>query len=267
MRQLQQTVAAGRLKSRDKILERIGRLKGKYPKGTPFVTLTVSKRTKVKLEVRCDKDKFRAALARDGVYLLRSNQAGWSAKEFRETYMQLTVVEHAFRVLKGHLLLRPVWHHYNGRVEMHVFICVLAYALWKTLDHLAKQAGLQTAIRKPDPERPDASPKPRPMTLTWRCCPTASSRRRWGRSGQGTDIPNDGVSGRCGGASDAIPQGSHGAGRSTREIPRPLAQEGEGRCQVKPRLAGDHEEFSIRMAATVGSLWRKKHGPSLTAPW
>lgn len=164
LRQLQQTVAAGRLKSRDKILERIGRLKGKYPKATPFVTLTVSKRTKVKLDVRWDKDKFRAALARDGVYLLRSNQAGWSATEFWETYMQLTVVEHAFRVLKSHLLLRPVWHHYSGRVEAHIFVCVLAYALWKTLDHLAKQAQLLTQIRKVDPERPDASPQPRPMT-------------------------------------------------------------------------------------------------------
>ena len=164
LRQLQQTVAQGRLKSRDKILERIGRLKGKYPKATPFVTLTVSKRSPRKLDVRWDKDKFRAALARDGVYLLRSNQAGWSAAEFWETYMQLTVVERAFQILKSHLLLRPVWHQYSGRVEAHVFVCVLAYALWKTLDHLAKQAKLQTAIRKPDPERPDASPEPRPMT-------------------------------------------------------------------------------------------------------
>lgn len=164
LRQLQQTIGAGRLKSRDKILERIGRLKGKYPKATPFVTLTVSKRGQVKLEVRWDKDKFRTALARDGVYLLRSNQAGWSAVEFWETYMQLTVVERAFRILKSQLLLRPVWHQYSGRVEAHVFVCVLAYALWKTLDHLAKQANLQTEIRKPDPVRPEASPKPRPMT-------------------------------------------------------------------------------------------------------
>jgi hypothetical protein len=34
-------------------------------------------------------------LAADGAYLLRSNQAGWSAAEFWETYMQLTVVERA----------------------------------------------------------------------------------------------------------------------------------------------------------------------------
>jgi len=164
LRQLQQSIAEGRLKSRDKILERIGRLKGKYPKATPFVTLTVRKRGQVKLDLCWDKNKFRAALVRDGVYLLRSNQLGWSAGEFWEIYMQLTVVEHAFRILKSHLLLRPVWHQYSGRVEAHVFVCVLAYALWKTLDHLGKQANLQTVICKPDPQRPAASPKPRPMT-------------------------------------------------------------------------------------------------------
>ena len=71
--------------------------------------------------------------------------------EFWETYIQLTVVEHAFRVLKSELRLRPVWHHYSGRTQAHVMICVLAYALWKTLDHLAKRAGLETQIHKPDP--------------------------------------------------------------------------------------------------------------------
>ena len=90
------------------------------------------------------REKFRAALAGDGAYLLRSNQGGWSAEEFWETYIQLTVVERAFRVLKSELLLRPVWHHYSGRTQAHVMVCVLAYALWKTLDHLAKRAGLET---------------------------------------------------------------------------------------------------------------------------
>jgi hypothetical protein len=164
LRRLQEQIAAGRLKSRDKILERIGRLKSKCPKATPFVTLNVTKKGRVRLDVCWNIEKFKAALARDGVYLLRSNQRGWSAKEFWETYTQLTVVEHAFRVLKSHLCLRPVWHQYSGRVQAHIFICVLAYALWKTLDHLAKQAGLETKIRKPDPLRPKASPKDRPMT-------------------------------------------------------------------------------------------------------
>jgi hypothetical protein len=60
--------------------------------------------------------------------------------------------------------LRPIWHHYSGRTQAHVFICILAYALWKTLDHLAHRAGLMTEIRKPDLRRPRSSPKARRMT-------------------------------------------------------------------------------------------------------
>lgn len=161
---LQQRIEDGRLKDRDKILESVGRLKGRFPKARPFVTITVARTQPAELRWTWDREKFRAALASDGAYLLRSNQDGWSATEFWETYIQLTVVERAFRVLKGELLLRPVWHHYSGRTQAHVMICVLAYALWKTLDHLAKRAGLETRIHKPDPHRAKASPKPRPMT-------------------------------------------------------------------------------------------------------
>jgi len=164
LRRLAQLIVSGRLKSRDKILERVGRLTGRYPKARPFVTITVSRGKRAELSWRWDAAKFRAALARDGAYLLRSNQAGWSAESLWETYMQLTVVERAFRVLKSELLLRPVWHHYSGRTRAHVMVCVLAYALWKTLDHLSEQAGLEAEIRKPDRRRPNASPRPRPMT-------------------------------------------------------------------------------------------------------
>jgi transposase len=164
LEKLKQRIDDGRLKNRDKILESVGRLKGRFPKGRPLVTITVAKTEPAKLSWTWHREKFRAALASDGAYLLRSNQAGWSAQEFWETYIQLTVVERAFRVLKSELLLRPVWHHYSGRTQAHVMICVLAYALWETLDHLAKRAGLETLIHKPDPHRAKAAPKPRPMT-------------------------------------------------------------------------------------------------------
>lgn len=165
LRKLQQRVAGGKLKNRDKILEALGRLKARYPKACPFATVTVTATARPQLRWFWRVDKFKAALAADGAYLLRSNQGGWSAQEFWETYIQLTVVERAFRVLKSELLLRPVWHQYSGRVEAHVMICVLAYALWKTLDHLAKQAQLQTEIKKPsDRCYGQAVPKPRPIS-------------------------------------------------------------------------------------------------------
>ena len=164
LRKLHAQIAAGRLKQRDKILERLGRLKARYPKACPFVTITVAARGSAPLSWSWKVEKFKAALAADGAYVLRSNRGGWSAQAFWETYIQLTVVEHAFRVLKSQLLLRPVWHQYSGRVEAHVMICVLAYALWKTLDHLAKQARLETLIHKPDPRYRQAQPRARPMT-------------------------------------------------------------------------------------------------------
>jgi transposase len=161
---LRKRIESGRLKSRDKMLESVGRLKGWFPKARSFVTISVTKTEPARVHWTWDREKFRAALAADGAYLLRSNQGGWTAEEFWKTYIQLTVVEHAFRVLKSELLLRPVWHHYSGRTQAHVMICVLAYALWKTLDHLAKRAGLKTAIHKADPSCSTASPKSRAMT-------------------------------------------------------------------------------------------------------
>lgn len=163
LQKLHLRVRQGRLKQRDKILEAVGRLKERFPKAHPFVTIRVGASHR-EFTYAWKVAKFKDALRRDGAYLLRSNQAGWSAQEFWETYIQLTVVERAFRVLKTNLLLRPIWHHYSGRTQAHVFICVLAYALWKTLDHLAKRAGLTTLIHKADPRRGNAAPQPRPMT-------------------------------------------------------------------------------------------------------
>jgi transposase len=162
LKKLHHRVRAGRLKQRDKIVEAVGRLKARFAKAHRFVSISVSPRGQ--FSYLWNVAKFKAALARDGAYLLRSNQAGWSAQEFWETYMQLTVVERAFRVLKTNLLLRPIWHQYSGRCQAHVFICVLAYALWKTLDHLAKRAGLMSFIHKPDEDHGNAIAKPRPMT-------------------------------------------------------------------------------------------------------
>jgi hypothetical protein len=163
LRRLQRQIATGRLKDRDKILERVGRLKERFPKARRFVTTRVTAKS-VQVEWSWKVSKFRTALAGDGVSLMRTNQDGWTPTAYRETYLLLTVVENAFRVLKSHLLLRPVWHHYAGRTKAHIFICVLAYALWTTLAHLARRVGLMTLIRKPDPEQGEAGPQPRPMT-------------------------------------------------------------------------------------------------------
>jgi transposase len=164
LRKLQRRIVTGRLKKRDKMLEALGRLTGKYPKARSLLRLPTLPAQPTTLTWTWKVAQIKTVLARDGAYVLRTNQAGWSAADLWETYIQLTVVEKAFRVLKSELLLRPVWHHYSGRTQAHVFVCVLAYALWKTLDHLLKRAGLQTQVRKVDPDQLQGSPSDRPMT-------------------------------------------------------------------------------------------------------
>ena len=115
LKKLQRRIATGRLKNRDKMLEALGRLKSKCPKATPLLHLAALPEKPTTLTWSWKVAKIKAVLAHDGAYVLRTNQAGWSAKELWQTYMQLTVVEKAFRVLKSELLLRPVWHHYSGR--------------------------------------------------------------------------------------------------------------------------------------------------------
>jgi transposase len=112
-----------------------------------------------------DKPKLKAALSRDGAYLLLSDQTSWTPEQLWSTYIQLTRAEDAFRTLKSQELLRPIWHHLGHRVQAHVFVCVLAYLLWKTLEHLLRQTSLMTHIHKPDPRRPNASPKDRPLSV------------------------------------------------------------------------------------------------------
>jgi hypothetical protein len=47
--------------------------------------------------------------------------------------MRLVQVEEAFRNLKGDLALRPIHHQKPARIEAHIFVAFLAYALHVTL--------------------------------------------------------------------------------------------------------------------------------------
>jgi transposase len=162
-------VLAGRLKNTDKLLESVGRFRERWPAASRFVRVDVERdkagqATAVSWSYH--KDKLRTALARDGAYLLLSDQSDWSPEDLWRTYIQLTRAEDAFRAMKSNLLLRPMWHQKSDRIEAHVFVCVLAYALWKALAHMLGNAGVKTRTRKKDPADPEAGPQARPMSPT-----------------------------------------------------------------------------------------------------
>lgn len=84
-----------------------------------------------------DRPKWRAAVARDGAYLLRAHWPGQSdPAALWATYIQLTEAEAAFRSLKSEIKVRPIWHWKAERVEAHIMVAFLGYAMWVCLKKL-----------------------------------------------------------------------------------------------------------------------------------
>jgi hypothetical protein len=65
--------------------------------------------------------------------LLRTNLVGRDPAEMWEFTTQLVHVKEAFKTLKGDLALRPIHHQKKQRIEAHIFLAFMAYALHATL--------------------------------------------------------------------------------------------------------------------------------------
>jgi hypothetical protein len=64
---------------------------------------------------------------------LRTNLTNQDPAVLWQYYVQLVAVEEAFKNLKGDLAIRPIFHKDERRIEAHIFVAFLAYALQITL--------------------------------------------------------------------------------------------------------------------------------------
>jgi transposase len=69
-------------------------------------------------------------------------------KQVYEEYSGLWQVERAFRVTKGNLELRPMFHFIQRRIEAHICICFLAYKVYKKLERILKIAEIGLSVDK-----------------------------------------------------------------------------------------------------------------------
>jgi hypothetical protein len=132
-------------KRRDKLLERIGRLKEKSRGASQHytVTLATDESGKTVTALTWEKSLVAGSMAtHPGVYCLRSNELEWDAEKLWRTYTMLTDLESVFRSLKSELGLRPVFHSKEGRSNGHLFITVLAYQCVQVLRNQLKVAGI-----------------------------------------------------------------------------------------------------------------------------
>jgi transposase len=98
----------------------------------------------------------------DGIYVIRTSEVAedLSAAACVRTYKSLSLVERAFRCLKGlDLLVRPIRHRVEPRVRAHVLLCMLAYYVeWHMRNALKsllyEDEELTTQRRSRDPVKP-----------------------------------------------------------------------------------------------------------------
>ena len=124
--QVRGMVARGRLRGRDTIGVRVGKVVNKYK---------VAKH--VRLEIHDDRFAFQidearvaAEAALDGIYVIRTSVPSerLDAADVVRSYKRLSDVERAFRSLKTiDLKVRPIRHRLEARVRAHIFLCMLAY--------------------------------------------------------------------------------------------------------------------------------------------
>lgn len=126
--------------SRDVLLQKIGALRAEAGQVRQFVKIRVPKEGEAvsRATFRCSFDwvGWRRSREREGAYVLRGYlpraMAGDGASLWR-LYMQLVHVEQAFQDIKADLAVRPVHHQLAARVEAHILVAFLGYALLASL--------------------------------------------------------------------------------------------------------------------------------------
>jgi len=105
----------GKLRDKDKVERRIGRLLEQNSRAASLFNVTViengtGKDLRLCLHVKKNEERQQWALQTGGSYILRTNWSECDPKTLWKTYIQLTETEDAFRTEKHDLGMRPIFH-------------------------------------------------------------------------------------------------------------------------------------------------------------
>lgn len=153
----------GGVKQADKVYERIGRLKGKYPSIARYFDIEVVEQqieSKIKgkhkqATTKPEQKQIATAIswaikpdveinARSGIYFLRTSLEGDSQKMLWQFYNTIREIEATFRVLKTDLDLRPIYHKKDESTMAHLHSGLLAYWVVNTIRHQLKKENIHS---------------------------------------------------------------------------------------------------------------------------
>lgn len=147
LEKMKRSIEKGRLKDPAVAQVRLGRLKEKNWRAAECFQVTIDQTSEGRLSIAWTREEHNKRQL-CGYYLLRTNVQEIDPVELWRRYIQLVDAEWAFRISKDELELRPIWHQHAERVQGHILVCFIAYAMWKTLGGWMKASGLGDAPRE-----------------------------------------------------------------------------------------------------------------------
>ena len=156
----------GGVKQADKVHERIGKLKQKYPSIARYFDIEVTvqelsqdKEKGKKKEIQTDKPRIATAInwavkkdvdinARSGIYFLRTSLTDNTQENLWQFYNTIREIEATFRILKTDLDLRPIYHKKDESSMAHLHLGLLAYWVVNTIRHQLKKEEIHSGWKE-----------------------------------------------------------------------------------------------------------------------
>ncbi len=133
----------GTTKKIEKVWERLGRIKEKNKGVSARFDIDVEQKNELATNIKWTKKaRSQSTTKTYGEYFIRTNIENAEEKKLWQAYNTIREVESTFRCLKSDLMLRPVHHQKDHRVEAHIYLAMLAYQLVNTIRHMLKKENI-----------------------------------------------------------------------------------------------------------------------------
>jgi transposase len=141
----------GGTKKRDKVNERIGRLKQRFNAVWSDYEISLGytdKETVTSVEWKKDAGKQKTSESKHGKYIIQTDLDQEKEENIWEFYNVIRTVEETFRVLKSDLDIRPIYHKTDEATKAHLHLAILAYWVVSCSRHQLKKAGINHEWRE-----------------------------------------------------------------------------------------------------------------------
>lgn len=130
----------GGVKRLEKVYERIGRLKERYPSVHEYYEIKVESQDGIVTGISWNKKEY--AGKNNGVYFIRTTLSNKDEASVWKIYNTIREIESTFRVLKSDLRMRPVFHQKDIYSEAHIYGSILAYMIVNSIRLPLKAKGI-----------------------------------------------------------------------------------------------------------------------------